>query len=56
MEDGIFDTKLFGYDKDQVDNVIHTLERKIILQQRDIDYLREENKRKTLEQTEILEK
>lgn len=41
----MFDTKLFGYDKEQVEAVIELMNTKIDSQQKDIDYLRiEKNK------------
>lgn len=41
----MFDTKLFGYDKEQVDEKLSFLCKKIDIQQNDIDYLRIENEK-----------
>lgn len=38
----MFDKKLFGYDKDQVDRTIERMCEKIKCQQKDIDFLRNE--------------
>jgi len=54
----MFDTKLFGYDKDQVREKFDLLYEKIDIQQRDIDYLRIENDRlnkKLLQSSKIME-
>ena len=39
----MFNIKLFGYDKKAVDSTLDGLNGKIISQQKDIDYLRNEN-------------
>ena len=39
----MFETRLFGYDRNQVEEEISSLGSKIEGQQRDIDYLRREN-------------
>jgi len=39
----MFDKQLFGYDKDQVELEISSLGNKIICQEKDIEYLRNEN-------------
>lgn len=39
----MFDVKLFGYDKSQVDETLENLNNKINCQQSDINYLRNEN-------------
>ena len=41
----MFNTKLFGYDKSEVDEEFEQLVWKINSQQKDIEYLREENKK-----------
>ena len=41
----MFDTMLFGYNKQQVEDKIHSLYLKINKQQQDLDYLRNENKK-----------
>lgn len=54
----MFDTKLFGYDKDQVREKFDLLYEKIDIQQRDIDYLRIENDRlnkKLIQSSKIME-
>jgi len=38
----MFNKKLFGYDKEQVDEKFKELSSKILAQQKDIDYLRNE--------------
>ena len=39
----MFDTQLFGYDKNQVESQINEMTEKMDVQQRDLDYLRDEN-------------
>lgn len=41
----MFDLKFFGYDRNQVEDEISQMTEKIEGQQRDLDYLREENKK-----------
>ena len=41
----MFNFKLFGYNRNQVDEFVGSLSEKINTQQRDLDYLRHENER-----------
>ena len=41
----MFNVKLFGYDRDEVEETLELLNQKIDCQQGDIDYLRKENKK-----------
>ena len=52
---GMFNTKLFGYDKKEVNNEMEELLWKINAQQRDIEYLREENEKFKQEKQKLIE-
>jgi len=39
----MFDKRLLGYDVEQVDNEISSMSAKLEIQQKDLDYLRNEN-------------